>query len=87
MILKTGKELPMKVFRSMLSVLLALCLVLMLAPASVAETSPQPSNQRGVNNTVIIDTDPAGGYEGDYVVIYNPSTSASASYSTGNMEH
>ncbi|MBQ5992403.1 MAG: hypothetical protein IJL62_07635, partial [Clostridia bacterium] len=75
----------MKVFRSMLSVLLALCLVLMLAPASVAETSPQPSNQRGVNNTVIIDTDPAGGYEGDYVVIYNPSTSASASYSTGNM--
>ncbi|MBQ1675475.1 MAG: InlB B-repeat-containing protein, partial [Oscillospiraceae bacterium] len=40
---------------------------------------------RSVNSRIIIDDNAAGGYEGDYVVIYNPSTSASTSYSTGTM--
>ena len=39
----------------------------------------------GVNTTITIDTDPTGGYQGDYVVIYNPATSSSTSYSTGTM--
>lgn len=34
---------------------------------------------------LVLDTDPSGGYEGDYVIIYNPATSAYTSYSTGNM--
>ena len=34
---------------------------------------------------LVLDTDAAGGYEGDYVVIYNPSTSSYTSYSTGDM--
>ncbi|MBO6061739.1 MAG: hypothetical protein J6P98_06475, partial [Clostridia bacterium] len=37
------------------------------------------------NGGLELDTDPAGGYVGDYVLIYNPSTSAYNSYSTGNM--
>ena len=40
---------------------------------------------RGVHNSIIIDTDPTDGYEGDYVVIYNPSVVASNSISTGNL--
>ena len=41
---------------------------------------------RQINSqSIAIDADPAGGYEGDYVVIYNPSESSSSSMSTGNM--
>ncbi len=40
---------------------------------------------RGVNNRIVIDDNAEGGYEGDYVVIYNPATSSSTSYSTGTM--
>ena len=36
-------------------------------------------------SSIAIDSDPDGGYEGDYVVIYNPSESATSSMSTGNM--
>lgn len=32
-----------------------------------------------------LDTDANGGYEGDYVLIYNPSTDSYGGYSTGNM--
>ncbi|MBR3381833.1 MAG: Ig-like domain-containing protein [Clostridia bacterium] len=39
---------------------------------------------RGINTGVTIDSDPAGGYAGDYVVIYNPG-SASESASTGSL--
>ena len=38
------------------------------------------------NGTVELDTDPEGGYEGEYVLIYNPSTYYYRSYSTGNMD-
>ena len=49
----------------------------------VVPAAPDPL--RSVNSRIIIDDNAAGGYEGDYVVIYNPSTSASTSYSTGTM--
>lgn len=38
-----------------------------------------------VSSETVIDTDGSDGYEGDYVMIYNPSTSASDSKSTGNL--
>jgi hypothetical protein len=75
----------MKAFRPILSVLLVLLLLVPTVPAFAATDSSENGNQRIVNNSIIIDDDATGGYEGDYVVIYNPSTSASASYSTGTM--
>ncbi|MBQ6331471.1 MAG: InlB B-repeat-containing protein, partial [Clostridia bacterium] len=75
----------MKALKSTLSVLLALCLILAMAPATASATEKEPEIARGVQNSIIIDTDPTGGYEGDYVVIYNPATSSGTSYSTGTM--
>ena len=74
----------MKAIRPILAVLLAVCLLIPSLPAAMADTNGT-ANNKGVQSTVVIDTDPTGGYEGDYVVIYNPSTSSSSSYSTGNM--
>ncbi len=74
----------MKAFRPILSVLLALLLLCPALPAA-ADDAQKPTDARGVQSTVVIDDDPTGGYEGDYVVIYNPSTSSSSSYSTGTM--
>ena len=74
----------MKALRPILAVLLAVCLLIPSLPAALADTNGT-ANNKGVQSTVVIDTDPTGGYEGDYVVIYNPSTSSSSSYSTGNM--
>ena len=39
----------------------------------------------GSDGGIVIDDNASGGYEGDYVVIYNPATNSSTSYSTGNM--
>ncbi|MBR4906901.1 MAG: InlB B-repeat-containing protein, partial [Clostridia bacterium] len=75
----------MKVLKPILSVLLVFVLVLSVMPTSAAETSQEIPSARGVHSTVIIDDDPTDGYEGDYVVIYNPSLSASNSISTGNL--
>ena len=62
---------------------LALFLVLSVLPiAAFAKTSEQP---KLVNANVEFDDDGSDGYSGDYVVIYNPSTSSSATASTGNM--
>ena len=71
----------MKTLKSTAAVLLALAMVLALAPVFAVTEQPE----RGVNSNVVIDDDAAGGYEGDYVVIYNPSTSSSTSYSTGTL--
>ena len=68
-----------------LSGLLAFGLVFPLLPAVAEDETNETPDLRGVNNQIIIDTDPTGGYEGDYVVIYNPATSSSTSYSTGTM--
>ena len=75
----------MKALKPVLSVLLVLCLIFPMVPAYAAPASQETENVRGIHNSIIIDDNATGGYEGDYVVIYNPSTSASTSYSTGNM--
>ena len=75
----------MKVLKPILSVLLVLLLLVPTVPAFAETDSSENGNQKIVNNSIIIDTDATGGYEGDYVVIYNPATSSSTSYSTGTM--
>ena len=80
--------------KKLFCLILSLLMVLSLLPGFAgAETDPEeteaPSEPaaavsespvvRGVHNTIIIDDDPTDGYEGDYVVIYNPSTTASNS--------
>ena len=64
--------------RKIVSVLLSLLFVFSVLPVITVNA------ETGTGGTVL-DTDPAGGYEGDYVVIYNPSTSTYSGYSTGNM--
>ncbi len=78
--------------KKLFCVVLSLFMVLSLLPAAAADAPQAPdtasgeaSAVRGVHNSVIIDNDPTDGYEGDYVVIYNPSTTASSSYSVGNL--
>ena len=75
-----------KTARHFLSLLLiATLLCNFLVPAISANGNEVLSDTRSVNNNIVIDDNPEGGYEGDYVVIYNPSTSYSTSYSTGTM--
>ena len=83
--LRIGKGDSVKVFKSILSVLLVLLLVFPMMPVRAEENASETANMRSVQNSIIIDDDPTGGYEGDYVVIYNPATSSSTSYSTGTM--
>lgn len=74
--------------KKLLSALLSLVLALSVLPAGIlAETvrKTAPADARLVNNSVEIDDDGSDGYSGDYVVIYNPSTSYGGSASTGNM--
>ncbi|MCR5808611.1 MAG: InlB B-repeat-containing protein, partial [Clostridiales bacterium] len=81
----------MKKLRLVTAVLLTLCFVLSVMPATAAgtkkldkaeETEPVRTVYPG---NVVIDDNSSGGYEGDYVVIYNPALSSSTSYSTGTM--
>ena len=58
------------------SVTLALLLTLFCLPVFA---------RAGVSVGTVIDSDGSDGYSGDYVVIYNPSTSASDSASTGTL--
>ena len=75
----------MKHLRAFLALALVLCMILSVFPAYAIEKASETEAVRGVHNSIIIDSDATGGYEGDYVVIYNPSTSSSTSYSTGTM--
>ena len=75
----------MKKVRLFLSVFLVLSLLLSIFPAYALESKPENTDLRSVNPYIIIDDNATGGYEGDYVVIYNPATSSSTSYSTGTM--
>ena len=54
------------------------------APAAGAEAR-EPLADRNIHNSILIDEDAEDGYEGDYVVIYNPSTVSSKSCSTGTL--
>ncbi|MBO6061073.1 MAG: dockerin type I repeat-containing protein [Clostridia bacterium] len=58
------------------SLLLTLLLVLFSLPLGASAR---------ISTGTVIDTDGSDGYSGDYVVVYNPSTPASNSLSTGNM--
>ena len=76
----------MKQVRILLSVVLVICMLLSTFPVFALEAGPALEEPvRAINSTIIIDDDASGGYEGDYVVIYNPATSSSTSYSTGTM--
>ncbi|MBQ6031263.1 MAG: InlB B-repeat-containing protein, partial [Oscillospiraceae bacterium] len=76
----------MKQVRILLSVVLVICMLLSTFPVFAFEAGPALEEPvRAVNSTIIIDDNASGGYEGDYVVIYNPATSSSTSYSTGTM--
>jgi hypothetical protein len=68
--------------RRLTAVLLALFMVFAAVPAFAR--NGEDEKQQG-NGGLVLDTDPAGGYEGDYVVIYNPATNYYTSYNTGNM--
>ena len=75
----------MNPIRKALSVFLALALLVSLIPAYAAEPAPVEVPERSVHSTVLLDEDGSDGYEGDYVVIYNPATSSSTTRTTGNM--
>ena len=60
-------------------------MLLSMFPAYAREGKPEPKPVQAVNSKIVIDDNASGGYEGDYVVIYNPSTSSSSSYSTGTL--
>ena len=64
-------------------ILLSLVLVLTMIP-SVPAVAGAETDVVG-SGSLELDTDPAGGYTGDYVVIYNPSTSSYNGLSTGDM--
>ena len=68
--------------KKLVSVLLAAALSLSMLPLCAVSESVE----RSLNENVIIDTDPEGGYTGDYVVIYNPSSNIIAPGSTGSLE-
>ena len=63
--------------------LLGSCFISAVSASEIPESSGEGT--RTVNANIVIDDNASGGYEGDYVVIYNPATSYSTSYSTGNM--
>ena len=67
-----------------LCILLAALLLIASVPTGAAEQQ-EPVSRGITTGNVEIDDDPAGGYTGDYVVIYNPETSSYSSLSTGNM--
>lgn len=66
--------------RRILSILIALLMLVAALPAFSA-----PETEELGSGALELDTDPAGGYDGDYVVIYNPMTSGYTGATTGNM--
>ncbi len=71
-----------KIISIMLSLCLAVTTLAAVLPSSAAaktQVTPKLINTGDVE----IDTDGSDGYSGDYVVIYNPSTSSYGDMSTG----
>lgn len=73
-----------KIISIMLSLCLAVTTLAAALPSSVAAKTQVTPNLINTGD-VEIDTDGSDGYSGDYVVIYNPSTSSYGDMSTGNM--
>ena len=68
--------------RKLFAIITAAAVLLSLVPSFpiMAEVAPAELGTGGL----VLDTDPQGGYEGDYVLIYNP-TEGNTSLSTGDM--
>lgn len=63
-----------------------LCVVLLLTAIPVFAKTDEKHDMRLINQGALeIDDDGSDGYSGDYVVIYNPETSAYGNLNTGNM--
>ena len=71
--------------RKAISFILTLMLVVSVMPTTFAIGASDTVEINRMNSGVVIDDDATGGYEGDYVVIYNPGTSTSSSVSTGTL--
>ena len=71
--------------RKAISFILTLMLVVSVMPTTFAIGVSDTVEINRMNSGVVIDDDATGGYEGDYVVIYNPGTSTSSSVSTGTL--
>lgn len=70
--------------KKLLSLALALIMALSAVPA-VSLSEADGADTKLINTDVTIDTDPTGGYTGDYVVIYNPSSDTSTAAGTGSL--
>lgn len=68
--------------RKLFSLLTAAAMIISLVPVFPAAGEIE-ALELG-NGRIVLDTDPEGGYDGEYVLIYNPTTS-SISVGTGNM--
>ena len=68
--------------KKLICIIVVLAMTLAAMPASLAAPAAEP---KLIADDAAIDTDGSDGYSGDYVVIYNPATSASDSKSTGNL--
>ncbi len=76
----------MKRFLSrVLAILLAAMMLVGILPASAFAGTQAADLKSVAAGDITIDEDPADGYEGDYVVIYNPSISAADVCSAGTM--
>lgn len=74
--------------KRLICLLVVACMAVVMMPTFhvTALDNDTEESQRQINEgNLYIDDNPAGGYYGDYVVIYNPSTSPYSSASTGNM--
>lgn len=69
--------------RKLISLFVAFAMVLLTIPAF--NVSAEVGTDIVGTGQLELDTDPTGGYEGDYVVIYNPSTSSYSTFNTGDM--
>ena len=69
--------------KKIISLILSVLMVLSFAPMALAENAGVEEVKLS-NSGVVIDDNASGGYEGDYVVIYNPSSSSSTA-STGSL--
>ena len=68
------------------ALLLILCMALTTVPAlAIGGETASAGAERGMHSGVIIDTDPAGGYTGDYVVIYNSGETSYSGQTTGPL--
>lgn len=63
--------------------ILALSLLALMLPVSAVDS--EPPGERIMHDGLFIDTDPAGGYTGDYVVVYNPSSDTTSGATTGSL--